>query len=120
VTVRVTGNFERNLTGIQAFLAEQGAPDEVFGGLLDRLFDVVVPNLERFPEIGADSLLRRAPLSVQGVARQSALLRRLGEGVVLREYVVDEYLVLYAVHAHVDLLAIRHHRQLSFDLRAFW
>lgn len=119
MTVRVTANFERNLEGIRDFLALQEAPAEVFDRLLDTLFDNVVPNLERFPEIGAD-LLGRDPASVEGRARQQALVRRLGAGVALRQYIFDEYIVLYAVHEHVDLLAIRHHRQLSFDLRVFW
>ena len=39
----------------------------------------------------------------------------------LRQYVFDDYLLLYA---HIDgvvyLLAIRHHRQLSFDLDGIW
>jgi hypothetical protein len=39
----------------------------------------------------------------------------------VREYVVGDYLVLYALSgAAAYLLAIRHHRQLSFDMRAHW
>jgi hypothetical protein len=36
----------------------------------------------------------------------------------LREFVLDQLLVLYAIEGNtVTLLAVRHHRQLGFDLR---
>ena len=39
----------------------------------------------------------------------------------IREYITGEYLLLYLVgDSTVSLLSIRHHRQLSFDLRAHW
>jgi ParE toxin of type II toxin-antitoxin system, parDE len=39
----------------------------------------------------------------------------------LREFVMDEYLVLYLVRrGQVIFLAVKHHRQLSFDLKGFW
>ncbi len=39
----------------------------------------------------------------------------------IREYIADDYLLLYAVRdSGVFLLSIRHHRQLSFDLRTYW
>jgi hypothetical protein len=34
---------------------------------------------------------------------------------------MDDYLVLYLVRRHqVIFLAVKHHRQLSFDLTRFW
>ena len=37
------------------------------------------------------------------------------------EYILDHYLVLYAqIDANLYLLAIRHHRQLSFDFQSHW
>jgi len=37
----------------------------------------------------------------------------------LREYIIGQYLVLYAqIDANPHLLASRHHRQLSFDFQA--
>jgi hypothetical protein len=39
----------------------------------------------------------------------------------LREFVVDAYVVLYLVRrTRIYFIAIKHHRQLSFDLRRFW
>lgn len=39
----------------------------------------------------------------------------------IREYLTDDYLILYALIGDaVYLLSIRHHRQLSFNLEEFW
>jgi len=47
-----------------------------------------------------------------------ALLKKDHE---LREFVLDDYLVLYLLQSRqVIFLSIKHHRQLSFDLRRFW
>lgn len=114
VTVRLTANFERNLAEIETFLAAVEA-DSAFGLLIDELLDSVVPDLERFPAMGR-SFLERVPGSVEVVVAQSALRARLVGG-DLREYLLRNYLVLYALERDViHLLAIRHHRQLSFDL----
>ena len=117
--VELAHNFERNLEDIEQFLAEHDAAAG-FQALLDDLLDVVVPNLQRFPDIGADFLARR-PQSAQAMARIDHLRRRLGPSTTLREYIASDYLVLYAARAaHVWLLAIRHHKQLSYDLKAHW
>ena len=114
MSVRLTANFERNLAEIEAFLATVDAGD-AFGVLIDELLDTVVPNLERFPAMGR-SFLERVPGSVEVVAAQTALRARL-VGADLREYLLKNYLVLYALEGDViHLLALRHHRQLSFDL----
>lgn len=48
------------------------------------------------------------------------LRARVGRGEI-REYLTTDYLILYALIGYaVYLLSIQHHRQLSFDLRAFW
>lgn len=117
--VEVALNFERNLEDVEAWLNEHDAVG-AFVALLDELFERVVPNLERFPELGADFLARRAG-SVDGAARIARLQRRLGKGTSMRELVVGDFLVLYATRAEQRwLLAIRHHRQLSYDLKAHW
>lgn len=117
--VELTANFERNLDDIEGFLAEHDA-SLAFDALLAEILDTVVPNLERFPEIGADFLARR-PGSVQGAARIERLRARLGPEATIREYVMADYLVLYAVRDERRwLLAIRHHKQLSYDLAAHW
>ena len=49
------------------------------------------------------------------------LTRSLGECDELREFIVDDYIVLYLLRAgQVVFLFIKHHRQLSFDLMRFW
>lgn len=116
--VRIAENFARNLDEIERFLQERGAT-EAFAGLVEHLFENVIPNLERFPGMGRD-FFGRAPLSVEGQTRAEALRDRLGEA-ELREYIFGDYLLLYARERQaVTLLAIRQHRQLSFDLPAFW
>lgn len=118
-SVRITYNFDKNLEEIDKFLTEQDAP-EAFKGLLERLFETVIPNLERYPELGMD-FLARYPQSIEGQARIDALKKQLGNDVTLREYITGEYLVLYAVRRNdVYLLSIRHHRQLSFDFKSHW
>ena len=117
--VRITANFERNLESIRAFLEEAAAP-QVFAALLDELFDKVIPNLERLPALGFD-FLARTPQSHEGLLRLKSLKERLGGHTQLREIVVGDYLVLYAERAGtLYFLAIKHHRQLSFDLKSHW
>lgn len=117
--VVVAANFERNLSEIESFLVAAGAP-EAFHSLVSDLFDQVIPNIERFPEMGRDFLGRRAR-SMQTIARLSRVHARIAAGARLREYIASEYLVLYEVREdRAALLAIRHHRQLSYDLPGHW
>jgi plasmid stabilization system protein ParE len=117
--VRITANFQQNLHSIQEFLVEQKA-EAGFDSLITRLFEDVIPNLDRFPKMGRD-FLARDPLSDEGRAKLHTLKMRSGNNTEIREYITDEYLFLYAVRdSVVFLLSIRHHRQLSFDLRAHW
>lgn len=117
--VRVTANFERNLSEVRQFLADQGA-GSVFEGLLADLFDTVIPNLEAFPEMGRD-FLARVPLSVEGQIRRDRVVGLAGKRRALREYIKGDYLILYSIDdTALALLAIRHHRQLSFDLKGHW
>lgn len=117
--VRVTANFQSNLDSIRDFLATAAVPAE-FERLLDRLFEEIIPNLARFPELGRD-FAARAPHSTEGLAALAALRRKSGRDTTLREYITGDYLLLYAVRGGtLFLLSIRHHRQLSFDLRAHW
>ena len=118
-TVYATQNFADNLDEIERFLHERDVP-HAFHALLQRLFDTIIPNLQRFPEIGLDFLARR-PGSVEGVARLEALRKRLGTSVEIREYITGDYLLLYAVRDDgIYLLSIKHHLQLSFDLKDHW
>lgn len=121
-TVKLTGNFERNLEELEAFLVEAEAP-HAFDALLDELMDTVVPNLESFPGMGR-LFLERPARSVEvanGVARLTRQLGSLAKDGELREYVTTHYLLLYVrTKGTVYLLSIRHHRQLSFDFQALW
>ena len=88
--------------------------------MIEGLIETVIPKPERFPELGVD-FLARAPQSTEGVARLDPLKRRVGKNTSLREYISGDYLVLYALRGtYLYLLSIRHHRQLSFDLKEHW
>ncbi|MBI3546284.1 MAG: type II toxin-antitoxin system RelE/ParE family toxin [Gammaproteobacteria bacterium] len=114
--VRVTSNFDKNLVDIHRFLEEQEA-SRGFQSLLEELFETVIPNLERFPEIGVD-FLTKLPRSMEGLMHLQNLKQRLGKNTSLREYISGDYLILYAVRGdNIYLLSIKHHRQLSFDLK---
>ena len=116
--VRVTANFEANLAAVEAYWVAQGAP-EAHAQLLDELADTVVANLEAYPSLGRPFLARRAR-SLEAIEAARRLQDRLGAG-ELREYLSGDYLILYAViQETVYLLAIKHHKQLSFDLARLW
>jgi plasmid stabilization system protein ParE len=115
--VKITAAFEQNLTEIEAFLAEAGSI-KAFDDLLADLADTIIPNLERFPAMGRTFFGRPAQSveSAIGIDRLTDALDALGQSSELREIVTAQYVILYAVIAGtVFLLAVRHHRQLSFD-----
>lgn len=121
--VQFTANFERNLEDIERFLTEAEVP-QAFDGLLDELLETVIPNLERFPEMGRPFMVRH-PHSVEtnnALATLRAKLSALTPDMdALREYVFEDYLLLYAlIGGAIYLLAIRHQRQLSFDFEGHW
>jgi hypothetical protein len=116
--VKLTANFEANLASIEQFWNQAGTPRS-YDALLDVLLERVVPNLEQFPAMGHPFLSREA-LSVESRAMVERLTARVGDGDV-REYLIGDYLILYAlIDDSVYLLSVRHHQQLSFDLQAFW
>ncbi|NMG32385.1 type II toxin-antitoxin system RelE/ParE family toxin [Aromatoleum evansii] len=123
LAVKLTANFERNLEDIERFLTDAEVP-HAFDSLLDELLETVIPNLERYPAMGR-SFLTRQPRSVEATnalarlrAKLSALTADMG---ALREYVLKDYLLLYAqTEGTIYLLAIRHQRQLSFDFAGHW
>jgi len=118
-TVRIAKNFDNNLADIRRFLEEQQAPPE-FQSLLEQLFETVIPNLERFPDMGVD-FLAKLPHSMEGMMRPETLKQRLEKNTSLREYISGDYLVLYALRGdNIYPLSIKHHRQLSFDLKGHW
>jgi hypothetical protein len=116
--VKLTGNFEANLAEIERFWSEAGAP-QAYDALLDYLLDTVIVNLERHPKMGRDFLSR--PIhSVEAQTIVERLRTRIGRG-EMREYLAGDYLILYALVGDcVQLLCIRHHRQVSFDFVGLW
>ena len=116
--VRISANFGRNLEAMRLFLEENDAA-QAFPRLLDALFERLIPNIKAHPGLGRD-LLARAPGSAEGGFIHQRVGKLLADG-ELREYILEDYLVLYAVTgSQITLLAIKHHRQLSFDLPRFW
>jgi hypothetical protein len=120
--VKLTANFELNLSELETFLVKAEAP-HAFDALLDELTETVIPNLERFPGLGR-LFLERPARSVEvtnGIARLTAQLGSMATDGELREYVMTHHLLLYArIKDTVYLLSIRHQRQLSFDYEALW
>lgn len=115
---RFTENFSANLTAVEEFVAPHSR--KAFHRFLDHLFDDVIPTLCRFPQSGR-SFLTREVKSTNAMALTKDLRKLLNKEDDLREFVMDDYLVLYLVRRHqVIFLAVKHHRQLSFDLTRFW
>ncbi len=116
--VTLSANFERNLESIEIFLAEAEA-QHAYDALLDELFFTVIPNLERFPDMGRP-FMNRPIKSIEMVNAVTVLQTKLQDG-ELREYLLPDYLVLYVRYAEtIYLLSIKHHRQLSFDFSGHW
>ena len=116
ITVKLTANFERNLEAIEIFLAEADAPQS-FDHLLDDLADTLIPNLEHFPGLGRP-FLKQSARSVEVANALERMQSKLNGG-DLREYLLADYLVLYVQFDKViHLLAIKHQRQLSFNLQS--
>jgi hypothetical protein len=71
--------------------------------------------LAQFPRAGRDFVIRNpaSPKVAQAIEQVHALM---GTDIELREYLLDDYLVLYAVRRRtLYLLTLRHHRQSGFD-----
>ena len=118
LAVKITANFERNLEEIERFLTDADAT-QFFDALLDELTSTVIPNIERFPKMGRNFMDRPAR-SIEGSNGLDTLRKKLGD-VELREYVLGDFLLLYAQYGQTAyLLSIKHHRQLSFDFAHLW
>ena len=113
-----TENFSANLTAIETFLGLEGA--NAFNRLFAHLADDVVPTLCQFPPCGRQFFAHAIRSAEAGVLVKK-LRRRLESSDDLREYIAEDYLLLYLVRGErIVFLAIKHHRQLSFDLKGFW
>ncbi len=66
-------------------------------------------------------LLARLPESLEADWLRKQLLPLIPVDAGVREYISTEYLVLYLLEADtVTLLSIKHHAQLSFDLKGLY
>jgi len=113
-----TENFAANLDSIRVFLGSEGR--SAFRRLINRRFQELVPTLCRFPQSGRP-FVDHAIRSVEAQAlvhRLKALVKKNDD---LREFIVDDYVILYLLRQNrLIFLAIKHHRQLSFDLKRLW
>jgi plasmid stabilization system protein ParE len=113
-----TQNFAENLEAIRTFLGDEGR--QAFRHLVARVLDDVVPTLCRFPLSGR-SFLAQPIGSLEARSAVRRLKRALQPGDDVREFIFDDYLLLYLPRdTQVIFLSIKHHRQLSFDLSRFW
>jgi len=131
--VSLSANFEQNLADIAQYLhaeelngvklnaatlnaAELNTVAKIpaYLQLLETLCTSVIVNLSQFPEIGR-KYLERQPQSVEAVALLTQI-EKLCPPDEVREYLLNDYLVLYINRSNTTyLLAIRHQRQLAFE-----
>lgn len=113
--VTLRNAYEIRLDEAVANLLDHGA-ELAAQRLLDQAYVTVPALLAQFPHIGRNFLDRNPSTpSVQAAWDQACVL--LGNDIELREYVFEDYLVLYAVHGtQIELLTLRHHRQAGFLL----
>ena len=122
VAVKLAANFERNLEEIEQFLIDAEA-SSAYDALLSDLLETVIPTLERFPAMGHPFMNRpvRSVEASNGIDVLQGKLARIDSKAEIREVVLEYYPMLYAFTGkEVFLLAIRHHKQLSFDFKALW
>lgn len=113
-----TDNFTANLDEVRSFLSVEG--QSAFQRLLKGLFEEMCPQVSQFPLSGRSFIAHHAG-SAEAKKLMERVQDRLRTGDDLREFVVDDYVVLYLVRrTRIYFIAIKHHRQLSFDLRRFW
>lgn len=122
IQIRETANYAANLDDIETYWDDCDFP-EGNDKLLNELATTTLANLQNHPRMGRNFLQRQpASIRAQSSAQKiQALLHTLNsdtESAEIREYVMTDYLLLYALTGDtIHLLAIKHHRQLSFDIR---
>jgi ParE toxin of type II toxin-antitoxin system, parDE len=121
IRIVATDNYQGNLDSIETYWEACLFPAGN-GRLLTELAATALVHLPNHPRMGRN-FLQRQPGSVDAATRAQkidALLRTLNTDTAraeVREYVMTDYLLLYALVGEVIyLLAIKHHKQLSFDI----
>ncbi len=116
VNLSITANFEKNLQSIRCFYHELNHPEH-YASLLDRLYDIIIPNLQKHPLIGFDFLAQNVN-SIEEQQQVENIKKQLQLNTSIRQYNSEEYILLYSLKdSDLVLLAIKHQRQLYFDLR---
>ena len=114
--VHVTPNFEDNLAQIEVYW-DDNQFSAGYDRLLSELLETTVPMLGQYPRLGRP-FFSRAAQTQQAKTKELALRKKLtalAEDGEIREYVMTNYTVLYALIAQdIYLLAIKHHKQLAF------
>lgn len=83
--------------------------------LLDQAYETLPKRLTQVPRSGREFTARN-PKTPEVLAVWEAVRDLFGDDIELREYILEDYLVLYAIHHDViHLLTLRHHRQCGFD-----
>jgi hypothetical protein len=111
--VRATHNLEKNLQRIEVFLESVGASHR-YDDLVDDLLQRVIPLLEITPKLGTPFDSKQLPAEAQLVAER---IRSKLDGGTFHQLVRGDFLALYLIRDDkVHLLAVRHHREASFQL----
>ena len=114
-----TENFSKNLEALREFCAASG-DDDAFERIWKRFLYEVLPTLRRMPRTGRP-FLEHSVRSRKARTLVARLRARVRSGDELRELVLGDFLILYLLRGRqLVFLAIKHHRQLSFDLGRFW
>jgi ParE toxin of type II toxin-antitoxin system, parDE len=121
IQIVATDNYRGNLDSIESYWEACLFPAGN-GKLLTELASTALVHLPNHPRMGRN-FLQRPPGSVDAATHAQkidALLRTLDTDTAraeVREYVMTDYLLLYALVGEVIyLLAIKHHKQLSFHI----
>jgi hypothetical protein len=98
-----TENSSANLTAIRTFPGHEGA--RAYRSLFDRLFDDIIPILCRFPKSG-HVFLTHTVRSADAKTLVKKLGVRLRDREALREFVVDDYLILYLIQHETPCISL--------------
>ena len=106
--------YEGRLDEAVAYLIGVGA-DAAAQELLYQAYDALPRLLAQTPRIGREFIAHN-PEAPEVLAAWAAVRELLGDDIELREYILEDYLALYAIHRGcIHLLTLRHHRQCGFD-----
>jgi hypothetical protein len=117
--IQAAQSFVRNVRAVEAFLREQDSntADERYGSLLTRLKEAR-GHLRWNPAAGRPArFLQMQSAQGQTLLARAQALAAAHDVPELRELIVKPYVILYAHGAdRVVLLALKHERQLEFQL----